>query len=157
MTHPVHSGGCQCGAIRYRITAKLEGAGLCHCRMCQKASGNLALPLVRVPNIALQWTRGKPAEYRSSPIVARGFCNQCGTPLYMLEDGDLAYEITIGSLDNPSECPPDHAVGLESKIPWFDELGSLPGITTGDDRTPQDLAKLATNQHPDTDTGKWPA
>jgi hypothetical protein len=34
------TGGCQCGAIRYRAELDLAGAHLCHCRMCRKASGN---------------------------------------------------------------------------------------------------------------------
>ncbi|HXW19776.1 MAG TPA: GFA family protein, partial [Roseiarcus sp.] len=32
-------GGCQCGAVRYRLTASPTGASICHCRMCQKAGG----------------------------------------------------------------------------------------------------------------------
>ncbi len=40
MTSQVHSGGCQCGAIRYRIAGELGYPHICHCRMCQKASGN---------------------------------------------------------------------------------------------------------------------
>ena len=31
------TGGCQCGAVRYRATAMLDNAHVCHCRMCQKA------------------------------------------------------------------------------------------------------------------------
>ena len=33
----VRSGGCQCGAVRYSITVEYGKAGICHCRMCQKA------------------------------------------------------------------------------------------------------------------------
>jgi hypothetical protein len=39
------SGGCQCGAIRYRLTATPERVHLCHCRMCQKAVGVPLEPL----------------------------------------------------------------------------------------------------------------
>ena len=35
------AGGCQCGALRYRLGAMPEDVHLCHCRMCQKASGVL--------------------------------------------------------------------------------------------------------------------
>lgn len=32
------SGGCQCGAVRYRFNGEVPGhSRLCHCRMCQKA------------------------------------------------------------------------------------------------------------------------
>ena len=45
MTRQVHSGGCQCGAIRYKIAGELGYPHICHCRMCQKASGNLFMAL----------------------------------------------------------------------------------------------------------------
>lgn len=151
-----HSGGCQCGAIRYRITGSLGPAGICHCRMCQKAFGAPAAVLVSVPLEDFHWTRGKPATFRSSPIVARGFCPQCGTPLFMLEDQSPVIEMAVCTLDDPAAAPPHHQVGIESKIPWADGLPALPGHTTERDRTPEDLARLKSRQHPDHDTEHWP-
>src|SRR6185437_5532190 len=74
------TGGCQCGAVRYRIDGNLRHASICNCRMCQKAMGNLfgAWAEFDAPVI---WTRGRPAQFRSSLKVQRGFCGQCGTPL----------------------------------------------------------------------------
>ncbi len=40
------SGGCQCGAIRFRTTDLIDNAHICHCRMCQKAAGNYFAALV---------------------------------------------------------------------------------------------------------------
>jgi hypothetical protein len=150
------SGGCQCGAVRYRIGLPLAHAGICHCRMCQKAFGNWGAALVSVPLARLTWTRGKPGEFRSSPVVARGFCRDCGTPLYMKEDGDPSYEIAIGSLDNPELAVPSDQVGVESELSWFGTLASLPRQRTEENRTPEDLRKLRTLQHPDHDTDEWP-
>ncbi|MGO4319648.1 GFA family protein, partial [Agrobacterium sp. MCAB5] len=35
-----YTGGCQCGAIRFRATGDLKDdlkdSSICHCRMCQK-------------------------------------------------------------------------------------------------------------------------
>lgn len=156
MAGPVFAGGCQCGAVRYRIAGALGRAGICHCRMCQKAFGNWGAALVSVPEERLTWTRGRPQEFRSSAIVARGFCAQCGTPLHMKEDGDPTYEIAIGTLDDPEKAPPVEQVGLEAELSWFKSLPGLPGHTTEDDRTPEDLAKLRSLQHPDHDTKAWP-
>ena len=39
------TGGCQCGAVRYR-TESLGRPSICHCRMCQKAFGAFYGPLV---------------------------------------------------------------------------------------------------------------
>jgi hypothetical protein len=124
--------------------------------MCQKAFGSWGAALVSVPEATLTWTRGRPSEFRSSAIVARGFCAQCGTPLHMKEDGDPNYEIAIGSLDNPETAPPSEEVGIEAKLSWFKSLSDLPGHSTDDDRTPADLAKLRSLQHPDHDTAEWP-
>jgi hypothetical protein len=145
------TGGCQCGAIRYRIEGKLGHAGICYCRMCQKAFGSIGAPLVSVPLGQFHWTRGKPATWHSSPIVARGFCGDCGTPLFMLEENYGVIEIAIGTLDDPACAPPDHAVGIESKIAWTDSLPGLPSRRTDQDRTPDELAKLTNLQHPDHD------
>ena len=124
--------------------------------MCQKAFGSWGAALVSAPELRLTWTRGWPAEFRSSPIVARGFCAACGTPLHMKEDGDPNYEIAIGTLDDPEQAAPIHQVGIESELSWFRTLANLPGHSTEDDRTPADLAKLRSLQHPDHDTKDWP-
>ena len=76
-----HTGGCQCGAVRYRITAPLAAGDICHCRMCQKAGGNLFGAFVSAPFDKLIWTRGTPKAFKSSAIVERGFCAECGTNL----------------------------------------------------------------------------
>ncbi len=151
-----YSGGCQCGAIRYRATS-LGSAGICHCRMCQKAFGSWGAVLVSVPANDTTWTRGRPSEFRSSEIVARGFCANCGTPLYMHEDGDMNYEMAVGTLDNPNAIPAlEKQSGTESKCRWFDRMSDLPGEATETCRTPADMLKLKSLQHPDHDTSHWP-
>ena len=60
------SGGCQCGAVRYHSTQMHDNSHLCHCRMFQKASGSIFAGLVAAPDDTLEWTRGKPAIWRSS-------------------------------------------------------------------------------------------
>ena len=111
--------------------------------------------LLTTPVDRLRWTRGKAAEFASTPVTVRGFCAQCGTPLYMYETGDMNYEITVGSLDRPDIAPPIDEVGIESKVCWFSQITTLPGHSTDDDRTPQDLARLVNRQHPDHDTNEW--
>jgi hypothetical protein len=157
MTTQTHSGGCQCGALRYRINGPFGKAGFCHCRMCQKAFGSFGAPLISVPFKTFAWTRGSPAIFQSSSIVKRGFCAACGTPLFMREDGDTNIELAIGTLDDPNDIPPlSEQVGVESKVAWFDTINVLRRADTDDYRTPEDMAKLKTFQHPDHDTEHWP-
>jgi hypothetical protein len=81
MTTQAVTGGCQCGAVRYAISGPLHNPHICHCRMCQKAFGNYFAALVGTRRENLTWTRGEPASFRSSSVVQRGFCRDCGTPL----------------------------------------------------------------------------
>ncbi len=148
---PMHTGGCQCGAVRYALYAEPEGVHICHCRMCQKAFGSFFAPLAPVRNRDFAWTKGEPGLYRSSEIVERGFCPACGTPLsFRYTDGDWM-DVSIGSLDEPARVRPKEQFGIEARMPWFDELHTLPGTRTEDDIAPERLARLKSLQHPDRD------
>ena len=125
------TGGCQCGHIRYRTQGKLENAHLCHCRMCQKAVGNIFAALVSTPKDALRWTGEAPAFWQSSANVRRGFCGICGTPLYYDDTTSRQIGLTIGSLDQPATYVPLSHDGVEGRMPWFDSINDIPdnGIT----------------------------
>ena len=153
------TGGCQCGAIRYRAELDLASAHLCHCRMCQKAAGNSFMALASSPRAAFAVTRGTLATFKSSAGVARGFCRDCGTPLTfdILASGQIS--VTLGSLDVPSAIVPVADCGTEARMPW---LAPLPA--TRQDITEQGqpdggarIAEVAaTNrQHPDRETPQW--
>ena len=78
---PVHTGGCQCGAVRYALYAEPTNPHVCHCRMCQKASGNYFAAFAGVPPSDFAWVKGAPGIFKSSQAAERGFCPDCGTPL----------------------------------------------------------------------------
>jgi hypothetical protein len=144
-----YQGGCQCGALRYEITGNVKDPVVCHCRMCQKAFGSFGAILASVPARNFRWTRGQVSTFRSSAIVARGFCRDCGTPLFMQEDGE-DIEIAVGTLDNPNAIPPlARQSAVESRVQWFNAMHSLPEERMADYRTPEDLEKLRSLQHPD--------
>jgi hypothetical protein len=141
------SGGCQCGAVRYAIYVEPVSPSICHCRMCQKAMGNLFMASAAVPLEDFAWTRGSPASFRSSSVGERGFCARCGTPLYFRPLDADQIEITLGSLDEPARLKPRRQVGIESKVPWLDDMPGLPGKATEEDAP--GLAGMKTFQHPD--------
>jgi hypothetical protein len=122
------SGGCQCGAVRYRVTEPLGSAGICHCRMCQRAVGNVFAPLVTARGV--EW-QGTPATWASSDIAERGFCARCGTPLFFRDFGSDVVELMIGAMDDPAAAAPDHHYGVESRVAWLKLADGLPGWETG--------------------------
>lgn len=153
------SGGCQCGAVRYHVSAVLDTSHICHCRMCQKAAGNFFAALIGVPRDAIVWTRGSPATFRSSDKAARGFCRDCGTPLTYDYFESEQINLTTGSFDDPSRFPPQMAFGIEARMPWFLDIAAL----RDDGPTEKTMADLvgaiaaSNHQHPDHDTEHWPA
>ncbi|MBF9233443.1 GFA family protein [Microvirga alba] len=147
--HSTHTGGCQCGAVRYRLMSEPTGASICHCRMCQKAFGNYFAPLAGVPLEDLIWTKAQPGIFKSSEAVERGFCRDCGTPLSFRYVESDRISVSIGSLDDPDRVRPETQYGMESRLAVFETLHTLP--ETEDSATPEELAKMASRQHPDHD------
>jgi len=152
------TGGCQCGAVRYASSQLVDNAHICHCRMCQKAVGNVFAALVGAPNDTLIWTRGTPATFASSDLAERGFCAACGTPLFYRGTGSPRTGLTIGSLDDPSLAPPKVQVGMEGRYPFMDGLAHLPdeGTTEQDMVEEAPRIRASNRQHPDHDTKAWP-
>lgn len=152
---PVYAGGCQCGAVRFRVEGALSDASVCHCRMCQKAFGSFYAPLASVRGLAFQWTRGEPKWFSSSNFARRGFCAECGTPLaYEAPDG-LA--LAIGAFDEPAGIVPTIQWGVEARLPYVDAIPDLPAEDTmADAEAAGFLADLVSYQHPDYDTDQWP-
>ena len=155
MSEPKNSvltGGRQCGAIRYTVTAPPEWIHLCHCRMCQKAVGGPFAALAPVKRSGFAWTRGTPASFASSSIAHRDFCARCGTPLSFRYDDADTIAVTLGSLDQPQDVPPVRHYGIESRIGWLDMIASLPTETTQESMSAERTRKYVNYQHPDHET-----
>ncbi len=155
-SEPTYTGGCQCGAVRFRVTGALRDSSICHCRMCQKAFGAYYAPLVSTCGAKLEWTRREPKRFRSSNFALRGFCENCGTPLtYEAPDG---IAVAAGAFDDPSLLPPTVQFGTEGKIGFVDRLHELPGHRTEEDAEAAPFVlDVVSYQHPDHDTdGDWP-
>lgn len=152
------TGGCQCGAVRFRFTEKPSGAHICHCRMCQKAFGGFYAPLVNAPLAAFEVMRGNMAFFRSSDLADRGFCAKCGTPLTVADVNGDHLSVAIGSLDHPELFPPIDQHGIEARYAFVNDLGHLPDRPTTEQEEPETAAfiKSTNHQHPDHDTQTWP-
>ncbi|MDB5564060.1 MAG: aldehyde-activating protein [Tardiphaga sp.] len=148
---PVLTGGCQCGAIRFALSAAPTRVSICHCRMCQKASGAPFASLADIPNEHFSWTRGTPATFKSSSIGERDFCAQCGTPLSFREIGGPKIEIMTGAFDRPDRMVPTQQFGSESRLGWVGTVANLPSKTTMQNYGPEKLAEVFSYQHPDHD------
>jgi hypothetical protein len=119
------TGGCQCGRVRYEVGIDTDEAYLCHCRMCQRATGGFAAALKNVKRADVRWLNQEPDWYRSSPIARRPFCSKCGTPLgFAFVEGSENMDLTLGSFDDPGRFKPVSHFGVESMHEaWLDTSG----------------------------------
>lgn len=120
-------GGCQCGRVRYSAELASPDAYLCHCRMCQRATGGVSIAFVNLPKAARTWGT-EPDWYQSSPIARRPFCSACGTPLgFEFIDGDNC-DLTVGSFDDAAHFVPVSQFGVESRHDAWSNTMVLPGM-----------------------------
>lgn len=121
------TGGCQCGRVRYVAEIDSEDAYLCHCRMCQRATGGVSIAFKNVKRADVRWER-EPDRYASSPIARRGFCSVCGTPLtFEFIAGSDMLDLTVGSFDDPARFRPTSHFGIESRHEAWLDTRDLPG------------------------------
>ena len=121
------TGGCACGAVRYRLDAAPFDAGYCHCETCRRSAGAPVLAFASVPRALFILTRGEPRRRRSSAFGERWFCGDCGTQLAMRVDHQPeTIDVTIGSLDTPGLVRPAFHIFFGDRIAWFDVMDASP-------------------------------
>ncbi len=133
------TGGCLCGAIRYRASAAPTWASYCHCGMCRKVSGAPFMGFVEFGDGTFEWTNGTPAVYESSENVLRRFCATCASALTFEADG-LVF-ITLGSLDHPDQVNVERHAYAATMLPglrFADDLPRFPGPVGGKGGRPAD-------------------
>ena len=148
---PVLTGGCQCGAIRFAVTAPPVKVSICHCRMCQKASGAPFASFADIDKREFAWTRGKPAAFKSSSIAERDFCPACGTPLSFRRIDGPRIEIMTGTFDRSDRVIPTRQYGTESRLGWVVGISNLPSYTTLENYGQDKVNSIVSHQHPDHD------
>lgn len=120
-------GGCLCGSIRYRIHGDIIDAGYCHCRLCQRSSGAPVLAWLTLPVTGFAYTAGEPAVFHSSEHSQREFCDRCGSQLaFRRREAAQTVDVTLASLDDPEQVPPEYHIWRQSRIIWFETSDQLP-------------------------------
>ncbi len=117
------AGGCQCGAVRYRITGWPLTLYCCHCSECQRQSSSAFGMSLRVRRSDVDidmaamkhWIRdsGKPTEAHCR------FCPTCGTRIMHDRPDAEAVTIKAGTLDDRSWLHPVGHIWTASAQPWM--------------------------------------
>jgi len=128
------TGGCLCGAVRYRIEAEPLATRVCWCRVCQYLGAGSGTVNTCFPTHALS-VEGELRDYQSvadsGNIMHRRFCAVCGTPVFSAaESRPHLIFVRAGTLDDPTIARPSLTIWTGSAPIWacIDErFPRLPG------------------------------
>jgi len=127
------TGGCFCGAIRYRVSATTRDVSHCHCRICRRTTGAPFVTWATFPAAAFVFTAGTPAELRATPRAVRQLCAACGTALTFRETARPgSVDVTVGSMDHPDAIVPAAHIWTASQLAWLRLGDDLPRHTGAD-------------------------
>jgi len=142
MTREIHTGGCQCGRIRYRIEGALPPAYACHCGECKKQSASAFSLSIGIPFSRID-VDGEPAMFEvtgySGAAKHCSFCPSCGSRLWH-RSGHAPENATlkVGTLDDGAGIAPTFHLWVSKKQAGFTLDPSVPAYET----QPDDLLEM---------------
>ncbi|MDD9971063.1 MAG: GFA family protein [Myxococcales bacterium] len=121
-----HEGGCACGVVRYRMQSAPMVVHCCHCSFCQRETGSAFAVNALIERDRVKLLSGDvklvdtPSNSGKGQRIAR--CSACQTALYSHyaygNIGDSLCFVRVGTLDDPSQMPPDVHIFTDSRQPW---------------------------------------
>ncbi len=96
------TGRCLCGQSHFTVDVEMLDVYACHCTLCQKWSGGIAMYLEACGQPQLAPLSPEPPYFSSSSRGERYFCSGCGCPLWFrLTDTDR-YSRRLKPIRSPS-------------------------------------------------------
>jgi hypothetical protein len=132
-------GRCTCGAVTYRMERRPLFVHACHCSWCQRETGS-AFALNAMIEAEFVSHEGRveevvtPSASGKGQIICR--CPACKVALWSHYAGagrKVAF-VRVGTLDRPSDCPPDIHIYASTKQDWLVLDGRVPVVAEWYDR-----------------------
>ena len=117
------TGGCLCGAVRYKVSGDQIFSGRCYCDDCRKTSGTGHNAVFAVPEQAVSIT-GKLTDFTkpggSGQPMTRRFCPVCGSRIASVAAAmPGVFMMTASTLDDPEKFVSQMSV-FASRAPSWD-------------------------------------
>jgi hypothetical protein len=132
-SYPIE-GGCDCRAIRYRMTTAPMIVHSCHCRWCQRESGSAFALNAVIEADRVELVAGQPECVNTPSASGKGQkiwrCPTCRVAVWSnyAGSGELSRFVRVGTLDNPDLLPPDVFIFTSTKQPWVVLPASIPAF-----------------------------
>jgi hypothetical protein len=133
-------GGCDCRAVRYRMTSAPLFVHCCHCTWCQRETGaSFALnAMIEADRVVL--LKGTPDVVNTPSASGKGQkisrCPICRIALWSnyAGAGDAIRFVRVGTLDEPGRLSPDIHIFTSTKQPWVLLPPNTPAVAEYYDR-----------------------
>jgi hypothetical protein len=123
LVNEARTGGCACGAVRYRLNSEPLFVHCCHCLNCQRQTGgafvvNLLIESRRVELLAAEpQPIDVPRDEGSWQRIYR--CTACQVALFSEYGREDIWFVRGGTLDHPTIVAPDVHIYTRSKVAWL--------------------------------------
>ena len=115
------TGGCNCGAVRFEVTAPLVVASYCHCKRCQRRTGTAASANAHPAEGAFRIVSGddRLRVWKPEGGGEKWFCGDCGSSVFgrNLSHAD-PIGIRMGTFDGDPGIRPSVRQFVKYAAPW---------------------------------------
>ena len=122
----IHTGSCNCGAVRFRTHGPLRGVIYCHCSQCRKQTGHY-YAATNVPDANITIDGGDNLTwYESSGFARRGFCRTCGSAMFWKPLDHAYVSVLAGLFDEPADLSGLCHIFMADKGGYYEVNDGLP-------------------------------
>lgn len=120
------TGGCVCGAVRFRTSGRLRGVVYCHCSQCRRQTGHyFAATKVALADIAIEGSE-RLTWFSASEFARRGFCSTCGSVMFWQRNGEDHVSVMAGGFDSLSGLAGEAHIFVADKGDYYEIEDGLP-------------------------------
>ncbi|MEL0324829.1 MAG: GFA family protein [Rhodospirillales bacterium] len=118
-----YTGGCLCGAVRYKVVGEPVRVANCHCDDCRKVTGASFATNVFVKEEDLVIESGVTKSYQhtsdSGNTMTKKFCPECGSQIFSNGTGSPGVVgVKVGSIDDATGIKPSITVYAARALPF---------------------------------------
>ncbi|MEC8622439.1 MAG: GFA family protein, partial [Pseudomonadota bacterium] len=118
-----YTGGCLCGAVRYKVTGEAVRVVNCQCNDCRKVTGAgfATNVFVKEEDLVIESGVTKPYQHKSDSrnMMTKKFCPECGSQIFSYGTGSPGVVgIKVGSIDDAHDIKPQITVYAARALPF---------------------------------------
>jgi len=125
----MYTGGCLCGAVRFKIDSGIRNIVCCHCSECRKAQGSAFATNGIVDSAGFRIIAGEDnlTAYESTPGQFKYFCKVCGSPILSKRPAvPDQVRVRLGTIESDITERPEAHIFVSSRANWETLCGDLP-------------------------------